>query len=257
MAIAEGQQAFARALTDPAAAVPDGVTCRRGAADERRFAVYRNNVTVGLVKTLEKRFPVTARLVGTEFFAGMARDFVRAELPASPLLFDYGDGLPSYIEAYGPAAGVAYLADVARIEAAWTRAYHARDAPAMTRAGLAALRPEEIGTARLVRHPAAELVRSPFPAGSIWAAHQREVVEAPCEWTAETVLVARPDMAVRVHVLPRQDAAFAAALFAGDTLAEAARTAAPAGGGFDFGAALVGLVSLGAFGAVATRGTGP
>ena len=38
-----------------------------------RFAVYRNNVIVGLREALAKRFPVTLRLVGDEFFRGMAR----------------------------------------------------------------------------------------------------------------------------------------------------------------------------------------
>ncbi len=54
--------AFARALADgqpPPFATP-----------ARRFAVYRNNVAVGLIRALEARFPVTRRLVGDAFFRG-------------------------------------------------------------------------------------------------------------------------------------------------------------------------------------------
>lgn len=243
---AAGQEAFARALTDPGQQMPAGVTSYRGEADALRFAVYRNNVAVGLIKALAKRFAVTERLVGAEFFAGMARDYVRGHLPTSPLLFEYGDGFPGFIETYEAAASVPYLADVARIEAAWTRAYHALDSEPVTAAGLAAIRAEDVAGTRLMRHPAATLVRSRHPAGSIWATHQKETVEPPRAWRAETVLVARPGMTVGVDVLPEADAAFAAALLDGATLCEAAATQ---GDGFAFGPALVGLVSLGAFSA--------
>ena len=106
-----------------------------------------------------------------------------------------------------------YLADVARLEAAWTRAYHAADAAPLTVADLAAIPADELGAARLSRHPAAELVRSAHPVGSIWAAHQsRDGGAAARSGPAETVLVTRPAMDVSVHVLPARDAPFAAAL---------------------------------------------
>ena len=57
-------------------------------------------------------------------------------------------------------------------------------------------------------------------------------------------------MDVSVHILPAGDVAFAQALFAGETLGQAAERASALNPGFDFGAALVGLVSLGAFGAI-------
>jgi hypothetical protein len=248
------QEAFARAVTDPQADLPAGVTSRRGEPDAKRFAVYRNNVTVGLIKALEKRFPVTMRLVGAEFFAGMARAYMRRELPASPVLFEYGDGFAGFIETYDAVANVAYLADVARVEAAWTRAYHAEDAAALTVADLTAIRLEDLGTTRLGRHPAAELVRSVHPAGSIWAAHQAETVAPPREWIAEAVLIARRAMEVTVRILPPRDAPFAQALLGGAALADAAEAALRENGDFDFGAALVGLVSLGAFRAPSNHG---
>ena len=73
MPLAASQDAFAAALLDPGSPLPDGITTARGRADRARFAVYRNNVFVGLTNALARRFPVTERLVGTEFFHGMAR----------------------------------------------------------------------------------------------------------------------------------------------------------------------------------------
>lgn len=241
------QAAFAAALLDPALPVPEGVTCARGGADGKRFAVYRNNVAVGLGKALASRFPVVERLVGPEFFAGMARVYIADNKPASPLIFAYGDNFPDFIAGFAPAAGLPYLADVARLEAAWTRAYHAADATPLGIAALATLDPSTLAEARLEPHPAAALINSRFPAGSIWQAHQGDA-EARLEARGgETVLVARPGYEVRVHVLPQRDAIFASALLAGVPVGEAAELATVAEREFDFGTTLAGLVSLGAF----------
>ena len=247
MQFAAGQAAFAEALLDPARAAPDGVTTTRGEADPTRFAVYRNNVFVGLTAALAKRFPVVERLVGKGFFAGMARVFAGLHKPASPLLFEYGDAFPEFIEQFQPAQGLIYLADVARLEAAWTRAYHAEDAEPLSTGQLAALAPQNLGQTRLLPHSAAVLVASRHPVGSIWAAHQGEGIGGVCSWKPETVLVARPAMDVAFHVLPSGDASFARALFAGETLAQAAERALSTSPDFNFGTAVVGLVSLGAF----------
>jgi hypothetical protein len=250
MNFAASQAAFAEALLDPVRALPQGITSARGETDAARFAVYRNNVHVGLTGALAKRFPVVRRLVGEEFFAGMARVYAGLYKPASPLLFEYGDRFPDFIERFEPARELVYLADVARFEAAWTSAYHAEDIEPLTVGDLSALNPDALCLTRLLPHPSSSLVASPHPVGSIWAAHRNVTVEAVRNWRAEAVLVTRPALEVSVHVLPSDGAAFAQALFAGATLGDAAGHAAASHAGFDFGAALVGLVTLSAFGAI-------
>lgn len=238
-----GQADFAAALFDPGG-LPVGTTTARGQADAVRFGVYRNNVMVALTQALKQRFPVVLRLVGEDFFQTLAKDFVRAEKPRSPLIFQYGDSFADFIDAYAGAASVPYLGDVARVEAAWTDAYHAADAGVLSVGDLAAIHPGDLLSLTLRPHPAAALILSPHPAGSIWSANQQAHVQPVASWQPEAVLVTRPALEVGVHILPKQDRDFASALFNGSTLGEAAEGA---GGDFDFGAALVGLVSLGAF----------
>jgi len=249
---ARREAAFAAALLDPALPMPDGLTTARGNPDALRFAVYRNNVAVGLIRALEARFPVVEKLVGADFFKAMARAFIRTEQPATPLIFAYGDGFADFIAGFEPAGSVPYLADVARLEAAWTRAYHAADVAPLDIAALAAVAPEALAELRLLPHPAAALTRSAYPVGSIWQAHQGETVARPASVAAETVLVARPDLAVTVTVLPAQDATFAAALLTGETIGGAAQAALAVDPAFDFGPAIVGLFALGAFAALKT-----
>src|SRR4029077_19131470 len=119
---------FAAALLDPGLPVPHGVVADNAPSENRRFAVHGNNVVAGLVEALEARFPAAEKIVGQEFFVAMARAFIQKRPPRSLWLATYGDEFAEFIGAFEPAHELPYLAHVARIEAARTRAYHAADA---------------------------------------------------------------------------------------------------------------------------------
>jgi hypothetical protein len=240
------QDSFAAALLDPERPVPRGVTSHTTAVPVRRFAVYRNNVVVGLVKALAARFPAVERVVGEEFFAAMARVFITTHPPRSPLLMQYGDTFPSFIAGFEPAAELPYLADVARLEAARTRAYHAADAEPLDAAALQALDPESLGDVRLSLHPSIEIVRSAHPIVAIWAMNAGEAEPGPIEdWRPEDALVARPALEVEVRTLPAGGAGFIEALRGGRALAEAVDSAAGDSAQFDLAANLAGLIGSG------------
>ena len=129
--LADLQAAFAGALLDPAKAAPTALSSSEGRRQSRRFDVYRNNVTVSLVEALESAFPAVCRLVGAEFFKAAARVYVRQQPPRSPVMLFYGETFPEFLETFEPAAGVPYLGDVARLEWARLKAYHAADAAAL------------------------------------------------------------------------------------------------------------------------------
>jgi Putative DNA-binding domain len=100
-------RAFAAALGEPSAPPPATTHGRMGAPDARRFAVYRNNVAVGLIGALEARYPVSQRLAGDELFRAMARAFVHRHKPRSPVMIAYGGKFPEFMAEY-----------LARVEAA-------------------------------------------------------------------------------------------------------------------------------------------
>ena len=133
--------AFAKALLDQDAGVPDALKGRDGSGPARRFAVYRNNVYASLIDALAGRFPATVKLVGDEFFRAMAREYVEKTPPRSAVLLRYGGDFPDFIGAFPPAAAVPYLADVARLEWVWHEAYHAADAEPLSQEALSALGP--------------------------------------------------------------------------------------------------------------------
>jgi hypothetical protein len=93
-------RAFAAALDDPAAATPTMTQGRLGAPDARRFAVYRNNVAVGLIGALEARYPASRRIAGDDLFRAMARAFVRTHRPRTPVMIAYGEAFPEFVADY-------------------------------------------------------------------------------------------------------------------------------------------------------------
>jgi hypothetical protein len=93
-------RAFAAALGEPSAPPPATTHGRMGAPDARRFAVYRNNVAVGLIGALEARYPVSRRIAGDDLFRAMARAFVRAYRPRSPVMIAYGEEFPEFVAGY-------------------------------------------------------------------------------------------------------------------------------------------------------------
>src|ERR1700683_4968067 len=93
-----------------------------------RLAIYRNTAFATLVNALRLSFPAVQRLVGADFFEAAAQQFIRASLPTSAYLNDYGADFPGFLSHFAPAAGLVYLGDVARLEWAVNRALHAGDA---------------------------------------------------------------------------------------------------------------------------------
>lgn len=247
----ETQTRFAAAVNATGPAVPEGLTAWNGPRPERRFGVYRNNVAMALTGALASRFPVAETIVGKEFFAAMALEFVRSHPPRSPLLLAYGDDLADFVSQFEPAAGLIYLPDVIRLEAVRGKAYHAEDLVPLAAADLAAIAPEHLADVMFQPHPSLTILRSVHPFVTIWAMNSGEIELAPIEdWKKEDAIVVRPQMIVNIHRLPPGGATFIASLADGRTLAVAVDAAVTETADFDLPANLAGALQAGAFTAI-------
>jgi hypothetical protein len=245
--LADGQRQFAQALLDPGAAVPDGLCGPDGMPARNRFAVYRNNVVVGLIDALRCSFPATCRIIGEEFFHQMAREYVLAEPPTSPILLGYGESFPDFVGRFGPAGSLPYISDIARIERAWIEAYHAREAIPLDPHVLAAIPRDRAADIRFSMHPSLRLVRSQFPALTIWRMNVADGIPAPVDLDAggEDALIVRPLAEVEVRSVPPGGAEFVIALTGGSPLMDATSAALSASGCFDLAANLSALIEAG------------
>jgi len=206
------QASFASALLDPDQPCPADLHCGNGADPASRFAVYRNNVQSSLINALADAYPVVAQLLGDEFFRAMAALYVRRFPPTSAVLSDYGHDFADFIGGFPPAAGLPYLADVARLERLRVTAYHAADAGPVQPQQIAAAmaEPATLGQLRLELHPSLGLLQSAHPVVALWAAHQGDG-----DWQAidlqqgQNALVLRHDLEVEVFAIDASSTAYA------------------------------------------------
>ena len=199
--------------------VPDRLT------PEQRLSVYRNTLDSTLENALRLSYPAVRGLVGTEFFEAAARIFVHERPPRASWLDLYGADFGDFLAAFAPAASLPYLPDVARLEWAVTRAFHAADTEPIDANRLAAVDPESHDRLRFTVDPSVSLLRSGYPADAIW----RAVLEGDNAALAALDLAEGPvrllvqRMTTGVEVVRIDEAVFRAteALIAGRTLGEA------------------------------------
>lgn len=210
------QTAFTRAVLDPAHGVPPGLTNPDGTGAMKRFDVYRNNFAVSLTEALETAFPVIRKLVGEQNFRILAGAYLRAHPPASPLMMQYGQDMPGFLETFAPVQRLGYLPDVARLELALCASYHAADVPPVTSDALQTVAPDRLMTARLRLAPPVRLVRSRWPIHGIWRFNTEDGAPSPVD-QGENVLILRPEFDPAPHLLPPGGGSFVAALLEGET----------------------------------------
>jgi hypothetical protein len=239
------QAAIAHAVLSPEAPVPREIEMPHRGASSNRFDVYRNNVVLGLINALGTRYPVVRRLLWDEAFNAIARLFISASPPRSPVLHEYGQDFPDFVREFGSVASCDYVADVAELESARVRAYHSVDAEPLTRAAFAALEPGEFVSMRVHLHPSVTLLNSNFPIVTVWESQQAGNDGYVREWKKETALIARPSLDVEVWRLPEGGFEFLGALHDGDTVARAIERATLATAGFDLTACLTLLIGSG------------
>lgn len=245
------QSAFHAALMDAARPVPEGLRDPAGRPAGKRFDVYRNNVAVSLTRALETGFPVLRKLVGAEFFSAMAGVYLRTHPPTSPLLQQYGQDMPGFLRGFPPAKSLPYLPDIARLELARRRAYHAADCPPFDPARLGALASAELNAARFAFAPACALIRSPHPIWGIWRLNTEAGAPKP-QARAENILITRPGFDPVLTPLSAPQAVFVTALMEGQSLSQALlrRDAVP--GTFDLTQTLGLLLSTAALASLQT-----
>jgi len=241
--LADVQSAFAASLRDPAddtvmptlaAATPH--TAPHTTLLQARFDVYRNNVASSLADALAALYPVCARLVGEDFFRATAHAYVRAGLHGdveiqaqdNASLIGFAAGFAGFLVSFAPARSVPYLPDVARLEHAWHRVYHAADADPVTAPDLQHIAEDEsattLETLELALLPAHHLLMSPYPVSRIWEANQpgRDgTVEMGDSGRGERLFVVRPRAEVEIRRVSPGAFAFLSAVQGGGRLGRA------------------------------------
>ena len=249
------QEEFHQALLSPKNVLPAGVVGPNGEASQKRFGIFRNNVASSLIEALGANFPAVKRLLGATLFDNFAHAYMQFNMPKNPVLINFGTEFPEFLESFEPAAQLPYLADVARVEIAWLRAYHAADDPVLDGQRLGEISINAVGQARFAMHPASWIRRSQWPMATI-VTRNRELGD--CSdidlSIGEDVLITRPKYTVETRVLPVGGFEFLTALSAGMQLQQAATSALKCHAGaedmFDLAEHIKGMLHCGVFSSI-------
>lgn len=225
-----------------AAPVPSARLAEQGARLQLGLEAYRAHAAAAAERALAVAYPTLLALVGAEDFGRVARALWCDAPPQRGDLAQWGQDLPTFVEAQADLAEWPYLGDCARLDAAIVQCEGAADA-VLDRDTLAWLAEHPAEALRLRLAPAVQLLASRWPVAALHAAHRHDgdaavaaVREALATGQAESVVVGRT--AWRADVTPVDAPVFAwmQALQARRTLAEALQRA---GQGFDFSAWLI------------------
>ncbi|ASK34945.1 HvfC/BufC N-terminal domain-containing protein [Alloalcanivorax mobilis] len=213
--------------------------------------VYRNTLLKACVDALQANFPTVARLVGEPWFRAAALVYARTSPPNDPRLYLYGDGFADFLAGFEPAAGLPYLAGVARLDRGWSEAHVAADRSCLAAALVAEQTPDALAARVLSPHPAARWHWfDDQPVFTLWSANREQrAVPEPLHWRGEGALLTRPGAEVRWQALGVAGVFFLNACAEGLPLAAAAERALKHKPGTDLATLLATLLKAGAFAA--------
>ena len=241
----EVQRALQRSLVERDGEEAAAYILFDGLAPGARLHIYRNTSIGALTIALRLSYPAVHRLVGAEFFYGAAKIFIKTEPPHSAYLDEYGAAFPEFLAQFPPAASIAYLPGVARLEWAVNRSLHAPDFEAVDLSRLSAIDRANDGGIVLLAHPSVGLVWADDPVDAIWRAvlAQDDIAIAAIDLGSGPVwlLVQRLESGVDIMRISEEEWRFAEQLCSGRPL----QTALDAAPGLDVAAALAGHLAAG------------
>jgi hypothetical protein len=180
------------------------------------------------------QFSEVRRLAGEDSFRAMAWRFIGQQPSGRLRERNWCERFPSFLRSQGQAGSFSYVADIAALEVACSKARAAGSVRPVAGKVLAALTPEQFASLRLVLHPSFHVVQSRFPILTIWRNNQRDRSSSMIErWCAEAALVTRPFRDVRITGLPPGGREFLMAMAEGQSVASAVGHAIAAAPSFD------------------------
>jgi hypothetical protein len=190
----------------------------------RRVQVYRNNVHASLTEALRAVYPVICRLLGDGFFRHAAHEYIYCYPSRSGNLHDFGRSFARFLGGFPGARGLYYLPDVARLEWAYHRVFHAAHAVPRNLSRLARVPVEQHGAIRFTLHPASRLLISPYPILRIWQVNQEDYngdQQVDLREAGVKLLVIRRELDIEIETLTEGELALLQAFKHGRCLVDA------------------------------------
>lgn len=191
------------------------------------FALYRNGFYRSVVETLMANYPTVQALLGDDYFRNLAKLYASEFPPTTGTLVGYGENFDCFLAKHEISERLPYLADIARLDRAWTEVYFAAGQTPITSQQVAELigTPGDLSSPQIKLRASTVIVTLDYAVTSIWQQLKQtskltDVVEVTKK--PEHVLVWRQQSSVLVRPLPLTEFKFLGALKAGSGLLKAA-----------------------------------
>ncbi|BFM49984.1 DNA-binding domain-containing protein [Marinomonas sp. THO17] len=206
-----------------------------------RFKVYQNNIIVSLQDALSDIFPLTLKLVGTDFFRAMARAYLLKYPPNTPIISEYGASFAEFISDFEPAKNLGFLAPMASLEYQLLQLTNAEECAPLDHQTLTTfleqtVHPEQICIELTVN---TQLLHAPFALGSLFLACQQDTPLNTLEMDkSEYLLLHKSFIYAKMNIISYEEANFIKALQNKLPLSQAI----PESNDFDLGQTLAKLI---------------
>jgi hypothetical protein len=207
----------------------------------QRLAVYRRNIASNLGGALAAIYPIVCKLVGDDFFSGLACVYGRAHPSTSGDLNEFGEHFADFLQSFAPVGMLPYLPDVARLEWLAHKAHYALDHAPLDVNALADFPEDAYALLQVTLHPSVAVLSSAYPLFRIWQGHQDGYdgeFAVDLQSGGERVVVYRPQFRAAVASLSAGEAVFLAEVMHGALLGPALAKSLDQDPGFDFAASL-------------------
>ena len=175
---------------------------------EQGLAIYHNAYRARLLETLRGDYPAVHGWLGDEEFDALALAYLNAHPSQHYSLRWLGAQLADFIEGYLVPAQAAPLSELARLEWAFTLAFDALDADALSMAQMAALAAEDWPTLQVRLLPSVQWLTCRHNSLALWRAckEQSEFPGSQPLTEAQTCLVWRDQLVTRYRSLAADEA---------------------------------------------------
>jgi hypothetical protein len=137
-----------------------------------RLNIYRNTVFTNLREALRTMFPVINKLVGEDFFAYAADEYIRRYPSPAGDLNQFGEHLAAFFAEFELASTLPYLSDVAKLEWLAHKVYHASMHSGLAIDQLGTVDPALYGELHFSLNSTSALLHSEYPIQRIWQVNQ-------------------------------------------------------------------------------------
>ena len=188
----------------------------------RGLAIYHHAYRARLLETLRGDYAAVHAWLGDDEFDALMHAYLRAHPPRHYSLRWLGEQLPDFIEQHLVAEQAAPLAELARLEWAFTLAFDAADTEALSLEQVAALPAEHWPTLQFAAHPSLQRLPCRYNSVALWRA-MKDGDEFPGSQplaTEEWCLVWRQALVCRYRALAAAEGAALQCLLGGASFAE-------------------------------------